>query len=265
MKLSVNISFLFGEVPLLERFEAAKAAGFSGVEIGFPYGEAPEAIGRARRNSGLKMVVINAPAGDMMEGGEGLAPVPGKRTAFREAVGECLIYAGALEAERVNILPGRCLDPGQRDQYLGTLQSNLHYAAEQLEAAGVKAVFEAVNTRLFPDALIHSTQQMREVMAAVDHPNLFMEYDIYHMAVMGEDLEADLMAYAGQLGHIQFADYPGRGQPGTGGLDFYRLLGTIREAGYRGWIGAEYHPQGSTVESLDWMKDARLKPLLSLQ
>lgn len=265
MKPSVNISFLFAEVPLLERFHMAREAGFTGVEIGFPYEWPLGDITAVKQNSDLKIVVINAPAGDLMEGGEGLAPVPEKRSAFKKAVEECMVYAETLEVERVNILPGRCLDPGRREQYLDTLQSNLHYVAEQLATVGVKAIFEAINTQLFPNALIHSTRQMLEIMDAVDHTNLSMEYDIYHMAVMGEDLFADLEKYTGRMGHIQFADYPGRGQPGTGELDFYKLMSTIGETGYRDWVGVEYHPQGSTVESLDWMQDPRTRDLFGIQ
>lgn len=261
MKLGVNISFLFTEVPLLERFEMAGEAGFTGVEMGFPYGVTPGDIARARQASGLRMVVINAPAGDLMEGGEGLAAVPERQSAFREAVEECLRYAEALDVEKVNILPGRCLDPAERGGYLDTLHTNLDYIADKLAAAGVKTVFEALNTRLFPGALIHSTRQMLEVMEAVDHPNLAMEYDMYHMAVMGEDLASDLTKYAGRMGHVQFADHPGRGQPGTGEMDIFGLLERVQKAGYGGWIGAEYHPRGSTMASLDWMQDPRLKDL----
>jgi hydroxypyruvate isomerase len=264
MKLNVNISFLFKEVPFLERFEKAGEAGFPGVEIGFPYALPAGDIARVRRDTGLGIVVINAPAGDLMEGGEGLAAVPERRPAFKEAVEECLVYAEALGVERVNILPGRCLDPAKREPYLDTLQQNLGYAADKLAGAGVKTVLEALNTRLFPCALIHSTRQMLDVVEAVDHPCLSMEYDIYHMAVMGEDISSDLVKHISRIGHIQFADYPGRGQPGTGKLDIFELLGIIRSTGYGDWVGAEYHPQGSTTESLGWVQDPRLKDLFAV-
>jgi hydroxypyruvate isomerase len=145
--------------------------------------------------------------------------------------------------------------------YLDTLHANLSYVADKLAGIGVKTVFEALNTRLFPGALIHSTRQMLEVMDVVNHPNLSMEYDMYHMAVMGEDLASDLRNYSEQMGHIQFADYPGRGQPGSGDLDIFGLLAMVRKAGYGDWIGAEYHPRGSTEESLAWMQDPGLKDL----
>ena len=259
MKLCANISFLFTEVPLLQRFDAAREAGFSAVEIGFPYEEDLQDIHRAQQKSGMKVLLINAPADDLMTGGEGLAAVPEKKHAFRGAMERCLRYADNLGVEMVNILPGRCRDPKRHGEYMDTLQSSLLYGAEQLASIGVKATFEAINTQMLPGFLIHGTDQMRELKGAVGHPNLWMQYDIYHMAVMGEDLAGTLERDAEHIGHIQFADNPGRGQPGTGALDFFQIFSTIRKSRYRGWIAAEYQPQGSTRESLTWLHDPRWK------
>lgn len=140
---------------------------------------------------------------------------------------------------------------------MDTLQSSLLYGSERLASIGVKGAFEAINTQMLPGFLIHGADQMRAFMGVVGHPNLWMQYDIYHMAVMGENQAATLERYAEHIGHIQFADSPGRGQPGTGALDFFQIFSTIRKSGYRGWIGAEYHPRGSTKESLKWMHDSQ--------
>ena len=95
---------------------------------------------------------------------------------------------------------------------------------------------------------------MLEILNQLNRPELFMQYDIYHLYMMGENPEVFIAEYADKIAHIQFADYPGRGQPGTGRIDFDRVFSTIENSGYSGWVGAEYKPVGTTIDSLDWLK-----------
>ncbi len=260
MKLCANISLLFNEVELLQRFDASRSHGFNAVEIQFPYDfELPELLD-AKNSNQLDIALINVDAGDLMLGGEGLAAVKNKRDEFKQAVEQCLTYAEALQVDCVNILPGRCLNEKQRGHYRDTFLENLNYAADQLRSIGVLATFEAINTHDMPNFLIHSTQQMQAVLADINHSNLAMQYDIYHMARMKEPVEEQLLQLLNsehtqdRIGHIQFADTPKRGQPGTGSLDFNRLFNTIGESQYQGWLGAEYKPTDSTDDSLDWFE-----------
>lgn len=254
LRFAANLSLLFTELPWLDRFEAAKQNGFEAVEIQFPYVLSAEEIRRVLRNNDLKLVMFNVDADTLLQGGEGLAAVPEKREQFKAAVARAVAYAEVLKPEAVNVLPGRCLDSARLDEYRKTFKENLRHAADAFSGLGVKTVFEAVNRFDMPGFILDSSRQMLEVIAEAEHTNLAMQYDIYHMSRMGEDCAAFLREHLDQVGHIQFADCPGRGEPGSGGVDFETLFGIIEAASYDGWVGAEYRPAGNTGISLDWLK-----------
>jgi len=255
MKLCANLSLLFTEHPFLKRFEAAKNAGFSSVEIQFPYEFSIEDLVQAKNESNIKVVMINLPAGDLMSGGEGIAAVPSKQLEFNSSLKFGLKYAKALEVERVNILPGRCNYFENNEKYLATLIQNLKHAVAYLADAGFKISIEAINDQDMANSLIHNMRQMLDVYAAVDHPDFNLQFDIYHMTVMGENVEFMITNHLDKIGHIQFADMPGRGEPGTGKIDFHHLFSIITQSKYRGWIGAEYKPTCTTVDTLSWMQE----------
>jgi len=253
LNFTANLSLLFTEVALIDRFKAAKQAGFNAVEIQFPYALNPAAIKDKLDEYGLKLVLFNVDAADLLQGGEGLACVPEKRNQFRQAVAQTVDYAERLKPEAINVLPGRCLDNSRLQHYLETFKENLCFAVDAFSPLGVKTVFEAVNSHDMPGFIIDSGAQMLSMLDQLNRPALFMQYDIYHMQMMGEQPETFIAEQAGKIGHIQFADCPGRGQPGTGRIDFERLFSVIEKSGYSGWVGAEYKPLGSTTESLDWL------------
>jgi len=103
-----------------------------------------------------------------------------------------------------------------------------------------------------PGFLIHNSEQMIQVLEDLNHSNIYLQYDIYHMQTMGENHLAFFQRYTEKVGHIQFADSPGRHQPGTGKIDFVSLFNAIDASGYQGWLGAEYRPSVPTRDSLDW-------------
>lgn len=253
MKLTANISMLFTEQPLLERFGAAKSAGFNAVEIQFPYAEKVADIKAELKAHDLECVLINIPAGDLMEGGEGLASVPGKEAEFAAALVECLSYVTSLRVKRVNVLPGCCKDASKHAQYLETFKRNLNTAADMFKPLGVTVTFEAINTFDMPGFLIHNVQQMMDVVEESDRDNIKMQFDIYHMARMEDgDISGIISRLGNQIGHIQFADAPGRGEPGTGELDFKSIFYAIEYSSYDGWVGAEYKPSKNTEDTLRW-------------
>ncbi|MGZ5029993.1 MAG: hydroxypyruvate isomerase family protein [Methylobacter sp.] len=254
LNFTANLSLLFTEVALIDRFKAARQAGFNAVEIQFPYELSAAAIKDQLDEYDLKLVLFNVAAADLLQGGEGLACVPGKRDQFENAVAQTVTYAELLKPEVINVLPGRCLDNRRLEQYLETFKENLGYAVEAFAPLGINTVFEAINTYDMPGFIIHNEAQMLGVLSQLNHPTLLMQYDIYHMHMMGEKPETFIAEHAGQIGHIQFADCPGRGQPGTGRIDFERLFSAIERSGYSGWVGAEYKPVGTTMESLHWLR-----------
>ena len=250
LQFSLNLSLLFTEKPLIERFEAARSAGFNAIEIQFPYSLSIEQIKQQLAQHQLKLVLFNVDADTLLQGGEGLAAMPEKKARFRQAVEQTLRYAEALKPEAINILPGCCFDAARKADYVATFKENLLYATERFSPLGITTVFEAVNTQDMPGFLIDSGQAMLDILAELNHPGLAMQYDIYHMQKMGENCAGFLAQHVDKIGHIQFADCPGRSEPGSGQVDFAHLFKLIDQSAYRGWCGAEYRPTHDTLQSL---------------
>ena len=253
LNFSANLSLLFTEIELINRFKAAKNAGFDAVEIQFPYSLSVEILKNTLEEQQLKLVLFNVDADDLLQGGEGLACVPEKRAQFRQAIAETLDYAKRLKPEAINVLPGRCFNEKRKQDYLITFKENLSFAVEAFALLGIKTVFEAINSHDMPGFIIHNGQQMLDILDELNHTMLFMQYDIYHAQMMNDQPDEFIAQHANKIGHIQFADCPGRGQPGTGHINFERIFRAIEKSDYSGWVGAEYNPIGTTSESLDWL------------
>lgn len=254
LRFAANLSMLFTEVPLLERFALAKHAGFTAVEIQFPYDLDVIEIRDQLEQHQLQLVLINLPAGDLIQGGDGITGVPGREYQFRQALFEGLHYARVLNVPTINILAGRQPELSDLLPCLETLAGNLRYASREIAACGITPVIEAINGTDMPRFLVQDMAQLQEMLEAVGRPELKMQYDCYHMAMMGEPVLQALQDNLSQIGHIQFADYPNRHQPSTGTLDFQAIFGYLRQSDYQGWVGAEYRPQGSTLDSLAWLQ-----------
>ncbi len=259
LQLAANLSLLYPELPFIERFAAAAADGFNAIEIQFPYDTPAQAIRAELDKHGLECVLINVPAGDLMSGGRGLACVPARIADFREALELCADYVKVLKPARVNVLAGRCEVSEQRAACLETLTENLKYTDSVLAPLGVTTVFEAINTTDMPGFLISTFADMADMLQRLDGTGVKMQFDIYHMAMMDEPVTDLLRLHQGCIGHIQFADCPGRHEPGTGVLDFKQLFQCIRQSGYRGWVAAEYRPAvNPTGNGLGWIKELQV-------
>ncbi|WNF45554.1 TIM barrel protein [Pseudomonas sp. SG20056] len=256
MKIAANLSLLFTELPLIDRVVAAAAAGFDGVEIQFPYELPALLLKEALEAAGMPLRLINLPAGDLMSGGAGLAAVPVHQTEFEAALQDALSYAAMVRPALVNVLPGRLAEGVEPEQAMACLIDNLRKTAEAFQRLGIGVVVEAINPLDMPGFLINTPAQLDALLKAVAHPNLAAQYDLYHMARQGLDVPAGMALLAGRIGHVQFADYPGRGAPGTGELHFAPLLKALRDSGYQGWLAAEYRPgEAGTQASLGWLSE----------
>lgn len=253
MRIAANLSLLFAEQPLVERIQAATAAGFDGVEIQFPYEIPAIRLKEALERAGLPLVLINLPAGDLMQGGAGLASVPQRQAQFDEALEQALTYAAMVRPACVNVLPGRLSEGVTREAALATLTANLRKTAEAFDVLGITVLCEAINPLDMPGFLVNTAEQLDQLLRAVDHSNCLAQLDLYHMARQGLDIAQAIGRLAGRIGHVQFADCPGRGAPGSGTVDFAAALAALEVSGYRGWLGAEYRPAGNTADSLDWL------------
>ena len=238
-KLAVNLSLIFTEVPLIERFALAHLHGFHNVEIQFPYELSIEEIQAQLEQYDLSLCLINVPAGDLMQGGNGLAGVPGQELAFHQALELAIEYAEALNVPNVNILAGKQPQDADLLPCLNTLANNLKLACHLLSNRDIQPVFEMINGTDMPRFLVQNIAQGQEMLEAVQHPALKMQFDCYHMAMMGEDVLAALQENIDWIGHIQFADCPGRHEPDTAQIDYSAIFSWLKQSAYTGFIAAE--------------------------
>jgi len=256
-RFAANLTLLFSELPFLERFGAAARAGFGAVEFVSPYEHPPEEVSRAARDARVEVAMFNLPAGDWGRGDRGMACDPGRDAELREGVLRALDYAGALGCARLHcmagIRPAGVDEAALRDAYLASLR----FAGSALAARGLTLLVEGINTRDMPGYYLSTSRQAFELMDAAGVPNLYYQYDVYHMQIMEGDLAATLERRIGRIGHVQIADPPGRHEPGTGEVNFGFLLRHLDRIGYRGWVGCEYRPRAGTEAGLSWMEEWR--------
>ncbi|MCY1353211.1 Hydroxypyruvate isomerase [compost metagenome] len=253
-RFAANLSMLFTEVDFLARFAAAADAGFSGVEYLFPYDYPAEEIKARLVANGLEQVLFNLPAGDWAQGERGIACHPERVAEFRAGVDQAIAYARVLGNTQVNCLAG--IRPQGHDcaTVRQTFVDNLKYAADKLEAAGIKLVMEMINTRDIPGFYLTTTAQALEIREAVGSANLFLQYDLYHMQIMEGDLARTVEDNLAAIHHVQLADNPGRHEPGTGEINYRFLFEHLDRIGYAGWVGCEYKPLTTTEAGLGWLK-----------
>ena len=251
-KFAANLTLMFTEAPFMERFALARRHGFEAVEFLFPYAFAAADIAQQLARHRLQLVLHNLPAGDWAAGERGIACDPQRVDEFRAGVALALEYALALGAQQLHCLAG-IVPPGADRAAIGALYlDNLRYAAAQLAPHGLRLLIEPINTFDMPGYFLTGTAQAAAVIAEAGAPNLFLQYDIYHMQRMEGELAATIAARLPLIAHMQLADAPGRHEPGSGAIDFRTLFAQIDALGYEGWIGCEYIPLGDTAAGLGW-------------
>ncbi len=253
LKFSANLTMLFNDVDFLSRFERAAKAGFKGVEYLFPYQWKKEQLTDELGKHHLKQVLHNLPAGDWQAGERGIACLPGREGEFQEGVGKAIEYAKTLKCDRLNCLVGKT-PQGNLEKVRQTLVSNLRFAATALEKENIRLLIEPLNSQDIPGFFLVHTQDALQLFKEVNRPNLWLQYDIYHMQVMEGNLTKTIRDTLSRIMHLQIADNPGRHEPGTGEINFTNLFRFIDEAGYDEWIGCEYTPAGKTEDGLQWVK-----------
>nr|XP_019793526.2 putative hydroxypyruvate isomerase isoform X1 [Tursiops truncatus] len=306
LRFSANVSWLFPELPSLPaRLRAAGSSGFEAAEIGWPYGEPPEALARTAQEVGLQLVLINTPPGDREKGEMGLGAVPGRQAAFRDGLEQAVLYAKALGCPRIHLMAGRVPQGADRAAVRGEMDTV--FLENLRHAAGVLAQGE-LYSRILPGARrtlwgcwSPSTPASRTPAAAilekVGRPNLQLQMDIFHWQIMDGNLTGNIRKFLPLVGegpflgsflvchaassvlplflpphicphllpgHVQVAQVPGRGEPGSPGeLNFPYLFQLLEDEGYKGFVGCEYQPRGDTVEGLSWLRsywDKRGRP-----
>lgn len=253
-KFAANLSFLFQDMPFLERFGATAGAGFKGVEYLFPY-EHPASDIKARLDEfGLTQAFFNLPPGDWDAGERGVAALPGREDEFHRYVDQAAEYATALGCTRVHAMAGLFPEGADRAAHEATYVKNLRHAATVLGGAGVRVHIEPLNIYDAPGYFINTSGQAAGYIEAVGHPNLYLQFDLYHTQIMEGNLAATFERRKDIIGHMQLAGVPGRFEPDVGEINYPYLFEQIDASGYDGWIGCEYRPKGATLDGLGWAK-----------
>jgi hydroxypyruvate isomerase len=219
----------------------------------FPYEYSVAELQQALSSNGLKLVLINTPAGNFAAGERGVAVNPARQEEFREGVLKALEYAQALGVPQINCLVGKVLPDVPAAEQRQVLVANLRYAAETLAKAGIRLLVEHLNSRDTPGFTLDTTAKVLDVLDEVAHPNAYLQYDVYHAQRMEGELAGILRTSLSRISHIQVADNPGRHQPGTGEINYRWLLADFISAGYQGYIGLEYIPTPDSAGSLGWV------------
>lgn len=256
MRFSANLSFLFKDAPFDERFARAAGAGFGGVEFMWPGLDQLDAVARAVQETGVEVALFNFDAGDMAAGDRGLAGDPDRRAQFRDNVPVALELAARIGCPRLNALVGVQRVGLALEAQLEVARENVAWAAEQAQAQGATIMIEPVNSQQNGPYLLDTTAKAISFLDSVGADNVALQYDVYHMQRMEGNLAETIQRLLPRIGHVQIADPPGRGEPGTGEVSYGYVLSLLERSGYGGWVGLEYNPTTPTTEqSFGWMKE----------
>jgi 2-dehydrotetronate isomerase len=255
-RFDANLSYLFNEVPFLDRFGEAARAGFRAVEFAFGYDYPIAEIAARIADNALEQVLINAPPGDWAGGERGLASCPGREHEFMASMVTALRYAEALSCPRVHVMAG-VLPEGAgaelRAMHRATFVRNLRLAAREAAEQGVTLNIEPINTRDVPGYFLNRQDDAHAIREEIGAPNLKVQMDFYHVQIVEGDLAEKFRRWQPHIGHVQIAGVPGRHEPDTGEVNYLYLFDLLDRLGYDGWVGCEYRPADGTRAGLAWL------------
>lgn len=254
LRFAASVNLMFNEVPLAERFAAARKAGFDAVEVQYPYALPIEEMKAAIDKAGVEVLLMNTPQGNAAAGERGLGGLPGREADFEKAFAQALTYAKAAKCRMIHVtagVPPKDADPAEIDKLF---IRNVKAALKESEGSGVTLLIETLNHYDFPGYHIVKFSHARRLIEAVADERLGFQLDLYHRQINDGNLERGLRDYIDIARHIQIAGAPYRTEPDIGEINYRYLFGIIEELGWTGWIGAEYKPKGDTVAGLGWLK-----------
>ena len=251
-RIAANLGYLFTERPLLERIDAAAAAGFRAVELQFPYDVPASAVKAAIEKNKLTILGLNTPHGER-DGEFGLAAVPGREKDWEVLFARALDYASAIGASAIHCLAGK-VAAEQRPAAGRVFIDNLGRAAELAAAKNITLLIEPINSRDRPNYFLNRVEHAASVIEKIAKANVRMQFDFYHVQIVGGDLIHRLEKFLPVIGHLQCAAVPTRHEPDEGEINYPAVFEAVDKCGYNGWIGAEYRPRGRTEAGLGWAK-----------
>ncbi len=260
--LCANVSMMFTEYGFMERFAAARQAGFGAVELLYPYGLDISEIRQQLDDNNLDLILVNSPVGEPTRNEKGLACLAGRQDEFRRSVDEALSYALPLGVRFVHLLTG-VPDPDlPREAVEDILLENLSWAAGLARSAGLTLTLEALNSHDVPGYYISTQRQAADIVQRVNSPFVRLQFDFYHCRRSGENEIETFVTLRPLVAHVQVADTPRRSEPGSGELDFEAIFDCLKATDYSGWVGCEYRPAEKTVAGLAWIDRYGLRTLM---
>ena len=256
-RFAANISTMYGEFKFLERFAAAVSGGFTAVEYQFPYAFDRRDAAAAAREYRLPVILHNTPPGEFDKGERGLGSIPGRQAEFRDQLALAIDYARAVDCKKIHVMAGLWPAGAAEEELTKVFVENLRFAGKEAAKVGIDILIEPLNRTSVPNYFLVKSKQAIRIMDEAKVPNLFLQYDLFHMQIMEGNLAPTVERHLKRIGHIQIADTPGRREPGTGEINFPFMLGHIDRVGYEGWIGAEYNSATDTNATLGWFQPYR--------
>jgi len=257
-RFAANLGYLFTDRPLLERIDAAAAAGFQAIELQFPYDVPASAVKSAIERNKLTILGLNTSPGER-EGEFGLAAVPGREKDWQVLFTRALDYASAIGASAIHCLAGK-VAPEQRPAADRVFVDNLTRAADLAAAKKITLLIEPINSRDRPNYFLNHVEHAADIIARAGVQNIRMQFDFYHVQIVGGDLIYRLEKFFAVIGHLQCAAVPSRHEPDEGEINYPAVFEAVDKLGYRGWIGAEYRPRARTEDGLGWARKYGVRP-----
>lgn len=251
-RFAANLSMMFTERPMEERFAAAAAAGFSAVEMMFPYDMEPERVSALLRSNALHLVLFNVCPGDFAAGERGLACLPERTEDFRRALAEAERYVDALRPDGVHVMAGLLPAGAERKAAERAYVENIRCAARSLAKYGTTICLEAINRISMPGFFMSRQEQTARYLDMIGEDNVGMQFDCFHCQMEEGGVARKLREHLPRIRHVQIAGAPERHEPDTGELRYEYVFSVLDDLGYSGYVGCEYSPAGRTEDGLGW-------------
>jgi hydroxypyruvate isomerase len=246
-RFAANLGHLFTEYPLLERFGAAAACGFTAVELQFPYDTASAAVKAELERHGLTQLGVNTPQGPEF----GLTAVPGRERDFEAAFKRALDYIVAIGGTAIHCMAG-VVPVNEQPAAEKVFIANLTRAAAEAKNSNITLLIEPINPRDRPGYFLSHVEHAADLVGKIGAPNVRIQFDFYHNQIVGGDLIKRFEKFLPVIGHAQIAAVPTRGEPDEGEIAYPAVFEAMDRLGYAGWIGCEYKPRTRTADGLGW-------------
>lgn len=253
-RFSANLGFLWTDYSLPEAIIAAHTARFDAVECHWPYSESAGLVQETLQRTGLPMLVLNTPRGNINKGEFGLAALPERKQEAKQGIMDAIAYACQIGASAVHVMAGKAI---AKKKNIDHLTDMLVFAANEAAPHGIEIWIEAINPIDVPGYVLNKPRDAVDILSLLSIPNLGLMFDCYHVGRMGEDIIKELDYCLPWIRHVQIAGIPDRTEPDQGSVNFQPIYHWLDASGYDGFIGAEYRPRGNITDGLRWLEIAQ--------